>query len=538
MKSYIVLDISLTKLSGHDTVGPLGGIVVPDFTFPPKIEVHDGDDWCLGYFASFNKSISPKEIISAFQEKNWSFFNSFVGDFILIYYENKTKQMFVLTDMSGKFPFYFSVNDNQFLASSNFTSVYKKISQVSLDLDAVFDFIDWSMYISPNTIISEIKQLPPMTLLTVNLATGTYTLTSLINLSSFLTDSFKTYKSVIDFSKDFLSLLSKLTAERIHIIDDLSFASELSSGFDITLVCFLLKKLAKRPFVCYSAIAKLMQIDTDVNVMMEFAQKHHLSVKTIAQDHIFPFSTKKDLERAVKDPLNLGGNDVFHFQQELAKDNIKIKFTGDGGDEVYRAHDLDVMGKFPIQEIYFNTVRKLKFGADKILTRKGIDFLLDRSRFARKKVFPQILSPSLIRFNKLSFAAYWENEIWPMQSFADPRLVQLCRGIPLEDSKVVEKQDLWRHRTDIFTPSQFIEKGGAELQANLYLDRKKDFIIEVLSKSVLAEKGFVRASEIIDDVAKGKVDKYRVWGAHVFLVSILRLEYFIQQNNVKVPDYP
>lgn len=537
MKNHIVLDISLSKLSDSDIISPLEGIMMPDFTFPPKIEIHDRDDWCLGYFVSFNKSISPKEIISAFQEKNWSFFNSLVGDFMIIYYENKTKQMFILTDMSGKFPFYFFINDSHFLASSDFTTVHSKIPQTSLDLDAVFDFIDWSMYISPKTIIAEIKQLPPMTLLTVNLARGSYILTPLINLNSFLADPFKTYKSAIDFSKDFLSLLSKLTAERIRSIDDLSFAPELSSGFDITLICFLLKELTKRSFVCYSAVAELMKASTDVDIMMEFAKKHRLSAKTIAQDHIFPFSTKEDLERTKRDPLALGGEDVFHFQRELAKDNIKIKFTGDGGDEVYRAHDLDVMGKFPIQETYFNTVRKLKFGADKVLTRKGIDFLLDRNRFARKRVFPQILSPSLVRFNKLSFVAYWENGIWPMQPFADPRLVQLCRGIPLKDSQVVEKQDIWRHRTDIFTPSQFTEKGGAELQANLFLDRKRGFIIKVLSKSVLAKNGFVRASEIIGDVLKGKVDKYRIWGAHVFLVSILRLEYFLQQNNVKIPNF-
>lgn len=509
-------------------------IQFPENKFPPRFEARDEDFLCAGYLASFDRKVSIEEVVRMCKSKNWQFFNSFVGDFLILAYDARSREIFVLTDMTGKFPCYFTFLKDGFVISTDFVAVRNKLSSLTLDMKAVFDFIDWSMYISENTIISEIRRLPPATVLAINLDNLSYTLTPIVDFDSFLKKKGSIYGSNVEFTNEFLSLLSWLTKERLEAIHNLPFAAELSSGFDVTLICYLLKRLTKNPFSCYSMVAELMKTDTDVNVMMKFAKKHDLNVKIIRQDHIFPFSTKADLERTAHNPIALGGEDVVHFQKQLAKDGVAIKFTGDGGDEVYQSHDLDLMGKFPIQEIYFNTVRKVKFGADKILTQKGLDFLLNRDRFAKKKYFPQILAPSLVRFNRLAFQAYWDVGMWPVQPFADPRLVQLARRMPRKNSKVPDKQVLWKHRTDIFTPSQFKPKGGAEYQANLFLDKKRDFIIKVLSNSVLAEKGLIKASEIIKDARKGNMDKYRVWGAHVYLVSILRLEYFLQHNNAKI----
>jgi len=123
-----------------------------------------------------------------------------------------------------------------------------------------------------------------------------------------------------------------------------------------------------------------------------------------------------------------------------------------------------------------------------------------------------------------------------MTPFIDPRLVQLARMIPRKGSKALSKQEIWKTREEIFAPSQFRPKEGPVGHVQLFLDKKQDFIISVLKKSILAQKGWIKASEIIDDMKKGDTHKYLEGDALSFLLATLQLEYFIQQNNIKISD--
>ena len=124
--------------------------------------------------------------------------------------------------------------------------------------------------------------------------------------------------------------------------------------------------------------------------------------------------------------------------------------------------------------------------------------------------------------------------MWPMTPFADPRLVQIARGMPKINGQTVSKQRLWSDRGDIFPPGHFLSKarGGPDNQIRRYLTEKSEFVISVLENSLLGEKGWARSSEIIDNLRKGNAGDYYESNLMVYLAKLIELEYFLQQNNV------
>ena len=130
------------------------------------------------------------------------------------------------------------------------------------------------------------------------------------------------------------------------------------------------------------------------------------------------------------------------------------------------------------------------------------------------------------------FPIHWETGIWGVSPMSDLRLIQFARRIPHRGRKVPSKQEIWQHRKDIFVPSQFVEKGDYQRQIGQFLTKKKDWVIPTLENSVLAQRGWIKAEEIIDDVRQGNVETY-LKEPLILLHNVLRLEYFLQHNKVK-----
>lgn len=508
---------------------------LPKRVFPPSFLIRGRDFLCGGYFACYDRSVTTEEIIKFCRSGRWQFLGNLIGDFIIFYCDFLTNEVFVLTDQSGKFPCFFSLEDDRLVLSTDFEAIKNKLGSLTLDVGAAFDFVSRSILLTDETIISEIRQVPPATLLRVerNLS---YSLTSLVNLDKFLAYKQPVYSSVEEFSNDFLACLQKITTERLRLSAGLTFGADISSGFDSSLICYLLKTLNSQPFSCYCGISRYTTGDTDPQIVREFAQKHKLKVRFINEDKLYPFSNKIDLRWHSRLPGQIAYGLMHNFHYQVARDHNIIEFLGEGGDEVYKSSSMDLLSPFPIQEEYFWAVKKLKLKLERVLTTKGIELLLDKVRFQKKKAFFLIIASSAILVNLELFPIFWELGIWPMTPFADPRLIQLARSIPRRGKKASTKQEIWKNHPEIFVPGQFRQKQGPVEHVRLFLHKKPKFVISILKNSLLAKKGWVRASEIASNVKAGNIQKYFDGDAVSFLLNLVKLEYFLQQNNVKIPN--
>lgn len=508
---------------------------IPERVFPPRFMVEDESFFVGGYFVCYDKKVMDMDVVlRACRERNWHFLANIVADFLLIYFDYSTKELFILSDQFGKFPCYFFVDKDRLILSTDFSIVKDSLESCSLNISSALDYLSRSIWMSDSTVVSGIKRIPPGTLLKID-RDFSFSFTPMIDLDNFLASSEPPYSSIEQFADDFLLLFEKLVKERLEKLGNLQFSADISSGFDVNLICYVLSKVSKEPFTCYSGVSRYTFEDTDPKIVESFAKKHNLTVKFIQLDNVYPFASNKDLEWIERQPTQALKYEAYTLLQQAAHHGSQAKFTGDGGDEAYGAYLIDKLAQFPIQQEYFHAVGALKLGIDEILAPRAMEMLLDKKRFQEKKFYPLIVSPSAVSSNLENFLICWETGVWLMTPFMDPRLIRLARRIPLKGRKAPVKQDIWKHRSDIFLQDQFRKKGGPAKRMGLFLEKNPDFVVSLLYDSLLAEKGWIQADKIIQDIQNRSFSKHLDVDILAFLINLIELEYFIQHNNVKVP---
>lgn len=511
-------------------------LTLPKKVFPPTIRIEKENYFCGGYFISYEKIFSNEELAQICKARNWGFLVNLAADFLIIYCDYSTNELFVITDQTGKFPCYFSTAGDFLILSTNFGAVKNALDSATLNLDTAFDYLATGLALFPTdeTFISEIRQLPPGCLLRID-SSLSFSVESMVDLDGFIARKESPYTTLKEFSDDFLILLGQIVKERLDRVGSLRFAADLSSGFDSSLISYLLKGVSKKSFTCYCGFCQKVTVDTNPRIVAEFAKKHGLRVKFFNEDNYFPLSKASSLKATTVEPsrLILEERERERFER-AAKDSNVALFQGSGGDELYDSHLLEFWVSFPIQQNYFVTVGRLNLGIGKILSKNGLALLLDRQRFVRKKFYPLIISESAVGLNLALFPLAWETGVWPITPYIDWRVVEFARRILLKDSKAPGKQEIWKHHGEIFVPGQFKPKEGYENLGRLYLLKKPDLVISILRDSILGKKGLVKAQEVVADIKKRNLKKYLEADEIIYLLYLLRLEYFLQQNNVKV----
>lgn len=515
-------------------------INLPKRPFPPTFTRQNKDYYLGGYFTSYNFIITFDEVAKNLLARNWQFFSQIIGDFLLIFCDFKTRQLHVLTDQTGRFPCYFSVEDENLKLSTHFAEVKNGLRSKTLDIETSLDLISGNFVgsVTDRTILAEVKQIPPGCLFSID-GYFKYSITSLVRLPEFFGAKIKEYSSVEKFADDFVLVLEQLIKDRLNRVGNLKIAADLSSGFDCALICFLLKRLLKGNFKAFASVSKFALEDTVPRILMEFARKHELNLQSINVDQFYPFSSKFYLDWIANNfyPAVHALELEYVADRAKAKDGYLIGFHGSGGDEIYRSYLLEDSAPFAIQNEYFHTIENIKdYHLAALFTKKGQELLTDKRRFMKRKFYPLFISPTAVLVETLYFPLYWEAGIWPMGPYVDPRLVQFARGLPKVRARPLSKLDIWRHRGDIFVKEQFRPKGRPVL-ADRYLIEEKSFIIKICKNSLLTEKGIINGSQIVNDIQNNRSIKYQKGGVSWFLQQLLHLEYFIQQNNIKVPDY-
>lgn len=536
-KDHLLVNIDFRKLEGEKLQNGFSkNIFIPENNFPPRFLANEEKFLIGGYFLSYYPKTKIKEVVYLCKSGNWAKLAELNADFIIILFDSENKKLQVMTDQSGKFPCYYHLSDGKLLLSTSFPEIMRMIKNPTLDIEKTLEFIYRDTSISTRTFIKEVSFLPPATLL--ELKDGKATLQTQLSIDKFLNTPIENFDSLKSFSKKFLQVLDQSVQDRLEAINESNFGADISSGFDSSLINYLLKKNCKKNFISYCEVARDGLSDTDPEIVADFARKHSLNVRFIRYDIFFPFSTQEDLDFIEKGPSHIQKSQLDYYLKQIRKDNNLFHFTGEGGDEAYWSNNyvLELEVRFPkqLQFFQFNSIKK--YGIDKILTNKGLSFLLDKERIKAKKFFPIFISPSVAHLFAISFDLHWENNVWPLTPFADTRVIQTARGIPSKGiDKLTLKQKIWESRKDIFVEGVFREKGGTEKQYARFLLEKTDFVLSLLKNSELGIKGWVKHSDITNDLLSKRFDQYYEGDIIAYLTNLLEIEYFIQKNNIKVP---
>jgi asparagine synthetase B (glutamine-hydrolysing) len=537
-KLYPYANINLRSITSESFKFDL---LLPDKKLPKNVLFEDENLIIKGYFISFEDDFSWENGVSYIQNAQYKKLITPNSDFLLLIFRKKEKVIEIITSPSGNFPLYFAFENGRLLFSTEFGLVLKQLSEVELDVKGSLDFVTMNEEFTagPLTIVSNINKLPPATLLSIK--ADSCHLRPIFRASDF-NDRVeeKPFEKIEEFRTQLLCALQESVLQRLKTIQPLSYASDISSGLDSSLVSYLVKTQGSQRLCSYSILWRHFMEQADPAVIDIFARKHDLDVKyfdlpediTLSEEELF--WVKERFYPVSRNIVIL--NNYFKRIKECGE--VDAIFEGSGGDEAYVSYLLNDQMRFQVQFGYYNSVLRLIYNGclENIFTDRGRNELLNQDRFRQKDLFVTPTPVAVTLSQHQAFAIYWENNIWPLLPFMDTRVINVCRRIPKVKGKYCTKLDVWKDDKEIFVKEQLKQKTGiSNLYNRIFLITKKRKIIDILKNSVLEKYGWLKTEEIINNLRNSYFEPYENDSVATVLLRYLRLEYFLQNNNVILP---
>jgi len=312
---------------------------------------------------SFVSNSDTEAILKGYAQWGIDVLKKLRGMFAFCIYDNTRKQIFIARDHFGMKPLYYFNENGRFCFSSTIKAIFKSGIKAKFQLDktSLKNYLIYGCFIPPDSIIKEIKILPP----------GNYILYSNGEIHV------KTYHSLNENICNWEG--DRETAEKIvkealydsvekHIIADVPVGVFLSSGIDSSVIAGIACSISKKKIHTFSiGFKNVKNIYDETYIAQKTAEKlgttHHniiLDVKDFERDF-------EDFIESIDVPSVDGLNS--YFISKAVKDHVKVVLSGLGGDELFAGYPV-------FKEIYnrrivgrkMEIIRNLPFG---ILFRMG-----------------------------------------------------------------------------------------------------------------------------------------------------------------------
>ncbi len=124
----------------------------------------------------YNKTLEVFEketdnLIEAFESENYLYPADWIkaadGDFIIYIYNKLDRELFILNDIFGRLPLYYSISDSGICISRHLKFITDFLKSFEYDVTAFAEFLLMGFVLGERTLINSIKQVQPATLVSV-----------------------------------------------------------------------------------------------------------------------------------------------------------------------------------------------------------------------------------------------------------------------------------------------------------------------------------------------------------------------------------
>lgn len=374
---------------------------------------------------NFSTGSDTEMLIKAFEVWGYDCVKKFRGMFAFAIWDTAERQLILCRDRVGVKPLYYYKKDDLFL----FASELKAFHEHS-DFDKTIDFEALSLYLqqgyiqAPHSIFKYVKKLTPGTFLTIN------------------TNNDLTFKEYWSVDKAFQANLKNGTDINPHVevletilkesfqyrmVADVPVGMFLSGGIDSSLVTALLQKTTNQQLKTFTIGFKDERFN-EANHAKKVAQH-------IGTDHTELYCGAADFEKIIPEfceiydePFGDSSGIPTYLVSKLAKENVKVSLSADGGDEIFGGYSKykvtkDIYNKLknvprPVRNLLYNIVNPIspetveKYGSRlpymKNFTNVGVKFHKAKNALASENLLAQFNAASTF----LSKDAL--NEIFPI----------------------------------------------------------------------------------------------------------------------------
>lgn len=288
------------------------------------------------YGYTFDSHSDTEVILKAYHKWGVKAVDRFVGMFAIVIHDKKTQTLLLLRDRAGVKPLYYYFKNGLFLFASELKSFHEHPQFVKeINIDALALFFKFSYILEPHTIFEHTYKLPAGHYARLNLLSSDFKVYKYWDVI----DSYNKPKLKISFEeakKETEKLLK--SAFEMRLVADVPVGMFLSGGYDSTAVTALLQKDR-------STKLKTFSIGFYEN---KYNEAHYAKkvAETLGTDHTEYYCTQKDAQELLPllpeiwdEPFGDSSNIPTTLVSRIAKKNVKVSLSADGGDEIFGGYD-------------------------------------------------------------------------------------------------------------------------------------------------------------------------------------------------------
>ncbi|MBF0361091.1 MAG: asparagine synthase (glutamine-hydrolyzing) [Oligoflexia bacterium] len=288
---------------------------------------------------SFKSNSDTEVILHAYDKWGIDAISKLNGMFSLAIYDNKKQEIILARDRIGKKPLYYLITDKLMVFASEMKAFYQLKdfipNEIGIDPTAVEYYFSLGYIPGDMSIIKGIKKLPAAHILSLDIKKWRHTIERYwkveIDLSGHNCSKELSTKDSFELEEKFENLIEDSVKIRLH--SDVPIGSFLSGGIDSTLVSYVASK--------YIDKLKTYSIGFNHEKLNELHFAKEVS-SLISSDHtefIVDINETKeileDLFCAFDEPFADTSMIPTLWVSKLAKRNVTVALTGDGGDELF-----------------------------------------------------------------------------------------------------------------------------------------------------------------------------------------------------------
>lgn len=254
------------------------------------------------------------------------------GMFAFALYDTRKKRLILARDRFGIKPLYLNKNSKGLFFASEIQSIADVLTtgEKSVDYTSLSEYFQFLSIPEPNTIFNNVKCLPAGHYLVAD--ENSLSVHEYYNLTATSWAYQGTYQ---DYQAELVDLMKAVVED--HLVADVPVGSFLSAGIDSTVVTHLAAASAKDRFVSVTAAFPGFGED-ETSIACRTASL--LGIRHVSKTMTSEFAESIEQASVFFDqPFGVSSSYSLFKISELARKEMKVVLTGDGGDEVFGGYD-------------------------------------------------------------------------------------------------------------------------------------------------------------------------------------------------------
>ena len=263
------------------------------------------------------------------------------GMFAICLYDRSRRRLHLIRDRFGVKPLYYAELGGTFYFASEIKAILKVLpSRPDLNRQALHDYLTLRFVPAPNTVWRGIWKLPPAHRLTYGIGSGLQPPERYWQLDFAASE----VEPGRDYPAEFSSLFLSAVEKRL-VAADVPVGVLLSGGLDSSAVSAAAVELGHKDFHTFSvAFAEGGQYDETPHaraVAAHIGSQHH----EVRIDREAFVSFLPEMVHHSDEPLADLASVPLHFVSRLARQEVKVVLSGEGGDEMLAGYNFDRLGR-------------------------------------------------------------------------------------------------------------------------------------------------------------------------------------------------